>query len=504
MFDGLLGRKFYTKCKSWIKPTKVRIEVIKKKRNAMQKYLRNDIADLLRNGLDINAYGRAEGLLIELNRSSCYELIEQFCGCISNHLSVMDKQSECPEECREAVASLMYAAARFADLPELRDLRNIFTQRYGNSMEAFVNKEFVEKLKSRPPTKEMKLQLMQEIAQESSIEWDSKALEQKLFNPPPPRQDAGNKVSNVREYAVSRKNNEEDLSSYRQKSVADDEYKLHSSREKEDLLSRDRPGLTPGKDIHEATIDQYGQQNCSNSATSVSQEEADNRKPFYNRFVPPPYVKPKPGKYGTSLETPPADSDCNETPADTHHHHDSVDEADKPKPRSVRRRNLNQPPGRENVGNFENDGVAKINARGMRREDIRKGSQTSSTDDHDQIDEEERIMDGLLMHYSTKPSPYQPGQIKANLKPPSSLRTAADTGEATRDRSTDGKYPKSELVAPPARATSLPAEPTSPTKLAKGHPRATSSEMMNPAGHVHPKLPDYDDLAALFSSRKGR
>ncbi|KAL2558539.1 DNA damage-binding protein 1 [Forsythia ovata] len=40
------------------KMTKTRIEIIRKKRNAMQKYLRNDIADLLQNGLDINAYGR--------------------------------------------------------------------------------------------------------------------------------------------------------------------------------------------------------------------------------------------------------------------------------------------------------------------------------------------------------------------------------------------------------------------------------------------------------------
>jgi hypothetical protein len=37
---------------------KVRLEAIKKKRNAVQKYLKNDISDLLRSGLDINAYGR--------------------------------------------------------------------------------------------------------------------------------------------------------------------------------------------------------------------------------------------------------------------------------------------------------------------------------------------------------------------------------------------------------------------------------------------------------------
>lgn len=50
---------------------------------------------------------------------------------------------ECPEECREVVASLMYAAARFSDFPELRDLRDIFQQKYGSSLETFVNQKVI-------------------------------------------------------------------------------------------------------------------------------------------------------------------------------------------------------------------------------------------------------------------------------------------------------------------------------------------------------------------------
>lgn len=38
--------------------TKTRLEMIKKKRCAMEKYLKIDIADLLQNGLDSNAYSR--------------------------------------------------------------------------------------------------------------------------------------------------------------------------------------------------------------------------------------------------------------------------------------------------------------------------------------------------------------------------------------------------------------------------------------------------------------
>ncbi|KAE8714706.1 F-box/LRR-repeat protein [Hibiscus syriacus] len=188
MFDLLLKPKFYSKCKSALRINKVRLETIKKKRNAVENFLKKDIADLLKNDLDYNAYGRAEGLTIEQNQTACYKFIEQFSLCISMHVSIMQKQSECPEECREAIASLIYAAARFADLPELRTLRALFTKKYGNSLEPYLNREFVEKLQAEPPTKEMKLQLMHAIAREFSIEWDSKALEQTLFKPPPSEQ----------------------------------------------------------------------------------------------------------------------------------------------------------------------------------------------------------------------------------------------------------------------------------------------------------------------------
>ncbi|KVH97970.1 protein of unknown function DUF292, eukaryotic [Cynara cardunculus var. scolymus] len=134
----------------------MRIEMIRKRRKAMEKFLRNDVADLLKNGFDSDAYSRANGLYFEQKRSLCYESIEQFCTVISNHLAVMNNQSciraltgkpifvihsECPEECREAVPSLMYAAARVAGLPELLELRNLFSGRYGNSLESFINKE---------------------------------------------------------------------------------------------------------------------------------------------------------------------------------------------------------------------------------------------------------------------------------------------------------------------------------------------------------------------------
>ncbi|XP_077237914.1 uncharacterized protein LOC143879421 [Tasmannia lanceolata] len=183
MLDGLLGRGFSSKCKSLIKLIRSRIDVIQKKRSVVLKYLKKDISDLLKNGLDINAYGKTEGLLIEMNLSSCYDLIEQFCGCILEHLSIMQKQRDCPPESREAASNLMFAAARFADLPELRDLRRIFSERYGSTLESSVNREFLEKIASKPPSTNQKLQLMQDISRELSINWDSRALKEMVSDP---------------------------------------------------------------------------------------------------------------------------------------------------------------------------------------------------------------------------------------------------------------------------------------------------------------------------------
>ncbi|KAL5189038.1 IST1-like protein [Glycine soja] len=180
MLDGILGRGFTAKCKSLIKLTKSRIDVIRRKRRATEKFLKKDIADLLLNGLDINAYGRAEGLVVELTLSSCYGFVEQCCEFVLKHLPAMQKLSGCPEECRMAVSSLMFGAARFSDLPELRDLRQIFQERYGNCMECYVNQEFAANLNFKFSTLENKVSLMQEIASEFSINWDSKAFKLRM------------------------------------------------------------------------------------------------------------------------------------------------------------------------------------------------------------------------------------------------------------------------------------------------------------------------------------
>lgn len=470
-----------------------------KKRKAMEKYLRKDIADLLRNGLDTNAYGRAEGLLIEQNMTSCYHLIEQFSGCILGQLLVMEKQSECPEECREAIASLMYAAARFADLPELRELRSLFADRYGKSLEPFVNKEFVEKMRTPERTKDMKLQLMHDIALEFSVDWDSKALEQKLYNPTTHDQEkskvgsSGNNADNdykqhkskdradskrESDYAEDKpqkdkldpfasKRNGRDLPFYGRKGVTEDTDKLSSSSSSSSEAEVISP---PKKEFAHRDKPKYS----SSLSGSPSEEEASHKKPLSYRDVPPPYVKAKTERNRSITDEPPrntasglVDKNCEAKKP--------VGEA-KPKPRSVRQRPLPPPPGRESELTSR---AAQIN------------------------DEEEKSLDGLLMRYSKKQLPYELSEKpRGSLKPPPKLRTYQENGEPMRRKST-----KSDGFAPPARVVSLPPEPTSPDEAAesaKGHCRSTSLQPDILAGHVHPNLPDCDDLAARIAAFRRR
>ncbi|KAJ7951793.1 putative Regulator of Vps4 activity in the MVB pathway protein [Quillaja saponaria] len=446
MFEGLVKPKFYTKCKSYLRLTKTRLETIKKKRKAVQKYLKNDIIELLRSGLDINAYGRAEGLLVEQNMSSCYEVVEKFCRCVYENFSVLHKQRECPEECKEAVQSLMYAAARFADLPELRDLRTLFTEKYGNSLESYINKEFVEKLRQSPPTKEMKIQLLHDIARESSIEWDSKALEQKLHTPPPVKErpmskslsgaddeewDENNDGAIATRYNLNAGNKQKSSRSER-KDSADNGYRLQSSSEDEtstDMSSQDGPKTS--------------------SVGSVSEDEVDNKKAFYYRFIPPPYLKSKPDKNESNLEKPTKSAPLAERESNQDHNEPVVE--DKPKPRSVRRRNLKPPPGFGNFGNSEGGGDAKENSSGAKSEDAKQRRQTLYSDDSDSRDEEERIMDGLLMHYSKKPSPYESGKAKPYAKDNESQQVDDQTGEHRRYRKSDPEVPPFQSSIPPGQ-----------------------------------------------------
>lgn len=647
MLDGILGRGFSSKCKSLIKPTRARIEVLRRREEATQRFLKGNLAKLLSNGLDINAYGRTEEYIAGLNLLSCYDYIEQSCEFILKQLRVIQKQRECPEECRESVGSLMFAAARFSDMPELRDLRDTFQERYGSSLEHFVDHEFVEKLSLKPPTMEKKLQLLQNIASEFSLNWDSRGFEQRMNNPPASAQDQPKKYSvqgndekfklpNSKEI-VAKTDKRNEWSKGRTEPTKD-MHKVHNCKE-ESFLKRDELGsqflrreeltgdrdnpLTPKRDNHgipyqarrefiaekndslygkednalrivrpghsphgkrtefvesgyevqngrmnivskrdgqapvsdikpevaasvttvsSAGNSHYGQPEMANPRSVILEEETDRLKSYpsnalpppylklKDKIVPPPYIKSKDRKSGVRAEArydsfesdssavnpsmrnrdgvvPRSENARRES--DDSNIEDQVGITEKvlpyrndiplPRPRSIRRKPSKLSYNRDDLDNSE-DAVGKGSSSSRRRDNPRRGSPILFEEEHYRKDEEERRMDKLLLHYSKKPSSYEPERLRRKSRPHASDQIAAEVSE-TPDYRRAAREVVEGMVPPPSRSLSLPREPAAVMPEAvKNYTRANSFQ---PDKHVHPKLPDYDDLAARFAAMRG-
>ncbi|KAG4136434.1 hypothetical protein ERO13_D07G005600v2 [Gossypium hirsutum] len=663
MLDGILGRGFAAKCKSLIKAIKSRIDVIRRKKSATLKFLKKDIADLLANGLDINAYGRVEGYIAELVLSSCYDFIDKCCDFVTKHVSVMQKLSDCPEDCREAVSSLMFAAARFSDLPELRELRHIFHERYENSLDVFANKQLVENSASNPSTMERKVMVMHDIASEFSIKWDSKAFERRMSEPvvipqpqdrtkkygsfhvngednksnygkqdrlkkygsfhvngddnksndgkqdrpkkygsfhvngddnksndgksaDPPRDElkvdknghkwefsVEDKLRQGREEAFARKENLDIPLPQKQEVVEKDDIAFKTARlssstsgkriervngggkvqdgrensvpgiDNQDVLTQRKPDLNPNnyaaprsrsqdKDLFvpDSYANEYGVQN---STRKTPVEGEPKRKPRSSSALPPPYVKPPsikskdsmnganilsslagldsdgvsgdpsmPDKEGQRI--PPMRGHDRET--DNYYSH-SESGIPIPRRRSSRRRHLRSASGLIEIGNAEDTEFMRRKPRSRRRDESRQGLQILFDEEHQRYDQEERIIDRLLMHYSKKPSTSEDGKLRRKSKSHHAHHKRTDVDEealekASMDRSDD----ISETIPRPVRSISLPREQTTQSEGTKVYTRATSFQQgrSNAARHVHPKLPDYDDLAAHFAAMKGR
>lgn len=278
--------------------------------------------------------------------------------------------------------------------------------------------------------------------------------------------DDKNGLSNMHEYWRP-KRNESDLASRVRKEYTDNKYKLHSTSSSESEMTEQEIPKT-----------------SSTSVESISEDGIENTKPFYSKFVPPPYVRTSLGKEKRSTEesTTPSGNSGNSD-------NDSAVES-KPKPRSVRRRPLKPPPGREGLSSFGNDGSGSNSPTAVNHKEARKGVASIQIEESDQRDEEEKALDGLLMQYSKMKSPFELiSRWKANLAPPPGRQTAEDIKEVSSFRSV-----KSDPSSPPGRAA------TGPTETSRKHTRASSFQHQSSTGHVHPKLPDYDDLATRLSA----
>ncbi|KAJ1378702.1 Vacuolar protein sorting-associated protein Ist1 [Sesbania bispinosa] len=191
---SLLSLRFNSsKCKTAAKMAVARIKLLRNKREVVVRQMRRDIALLLQSGQDATARIRVEHVMREQNVLAANEFIELFCELVVARLSIIAKQRECPADLKEGIASLIFAAPRCSEIPELTSLKNIFEKKYGKDFVSAatdlrpscgVNRQLIDKLSVRTPPGELKLKVLKEIAKEYQVDWDTAESEKELLKPP--------------------------------------------------------------------------------------------------------------------------------------------------------------------------------------------------------------------------------------------------------------------------------------------------------------------------------
>lgn len=179
---GLIGQKG----KTCLTLAVSRIKLLQNKRDGQLKLMRKEISQFLQSGQEPIARIRVEHVIREQNIWAAYEILEMFCEFVLARIPIIESQRECPSELREAVASIIFAAPRCSDLPDLLHIRNLFSAKYGKEFisaatelrpDTSVNRTIIEKLSVSSPSAEVRLQVLKEIAKEFNVLWDSSKTE---------------------------------------------------------------------------------------------------------------------------------------------------------------------------------------------------------------------------------------------------------------------------------------------------------------------------------------
>ncbi|KAM0016782.1 putative vacuolar protein sorting-associated protein Ist1 [Helianthus debilis subsp. tardiflorus] len=177
--DALLGRKFKTsKFKATVNLAVSRVTVLKNQRKARLAVARSDIIQLLNLDHHENALLRVDQVIKEQNMLDVLVMVDGYCHVVLQMVNLIEKEKDCPDELKEAVSSLLYAAPRCGEFPELQEVREILTSRYGKEFargaielrsNCGVNTRMIQKLSPRQSSLETRMKVLQEIAAENGI-----------------------------------------------------------------------------------------------------------------------------------------------------------------------------------------------------------------------------------------------------------------------------------------------------------------------------------------------
>ncbi|KGN45948.1 uncharacterized protein LOC101210797 [Cucumis sativus] len=175
----VLGRSFSSSCfKRSVQSSFTRLKSLTDHRRRRFSEDLNEVVSLLQEDLQELALSRCEQMIKHQNLVDAYGLIEGYLNLLIERIHLLGRERECPDELKEAVSSVIFAASRWKDFTELGDVKSIFTSQFGKEFTARavelrnnnrVNQSIIQKLSAKKPDTKSKMNLLKLIASDKGI-----------------------------------------------------------------------------------------------------------------------------------------------------------------------------------------------------------------------------------------------------------------------------------------------------------------------------------------------
>jgi vacuolar protein sorting-associated protein IST1 len=153
--------------------------MVQQKDEAVSKQQRRAMAQLLETGKVESAKIRVENIIRSDITTELHEILELYCELLLARTGLMESPI-CDPGLEEAVKSLIYAAPR-TDVKELQNVRVLLVDKYGKDFaleamepDAHVSEKVLKKLAVTPPSQELVVGYLQEIARTYGVDWPKK------------------------------------------------------------------------------------------------------------------------------------------------------------------------------------------------------------------------------------------------------------------------------------------------------------------------------------------
>ena len=135
--DALLGRTFKTKkFKALLNLALTRLSILKNQRQVRCSHATSDVTELLKLGQHENAYHRVDQVIKDQSTLDVLFFIHGYFTLLLDRVHLFEHNRDCPDELLEAVSSLLFAASRIGEFPELQEIRNVLVSRFGKDIAA--------------------------------------------------------------------------------------------------------------------------------------------------------------------------------------------------------------------------------------------------------------------------------------------------------------------------------------------------------------------------------